>query len=159
MQIRPFHPQDLDAVIDLSLLAWEPVFAAWQQILGPEIYPLAVAPDWRKSQAEAVAKACTDEKMETWVAEVEQAVAGFATLLLDHTEKVGEVYMLAVHPAYQRRGVATALNLFALEKFKNSGMQLATIGTGGDDGHAPARRAYEKVGYVALPTVRYYKAL
>ena len=33
------------------------------------------------------------------------------------------------------------------------------VGTGGDPGHAPARRSYEKSGYTPLPLVRYYKDL
>ena len=36
---------------------------------------------------------------------------------------------------------------------------LAVVGTGGDPGHAPARRVYEKVGFVGLPLVRYYARL
>jgi ribosomal protein S18 acetylase RimI-like enzyme len=159
VHIRPFHHEDLDAIGSLSLLAWEPVFAAWEQILGPELYPLAIFPDWRKSQKEAVEKACLDETMTTWVAEVEHNVAGFLVLALNDNDKVGEVYMLAVHPAYQKRGIGTELNLLALRKMTEAGMKLAVVGTGGDDGHAPARRAYEKVGYTGLPAVRYYKAL
>jgi ribosomal protein S18 acetylase RimI-like enzyme len=159
VHIRPFHHEDLDAIASLSLLAWEPVFAAWEQILGPELYPLAIFPDWRKSQKEAVEKACLDETMTTWVAEVEHNVAGFLVLALNDTDKVGEVYMLAVHPDYQNRGIGTELNLMALRKMTEAGMKLAVVGTGGDDGHAPARRAYEKVGYTGLPAVRYYKAL
>ncbi|PVC90671.1 GNAT family acetyltransferase [Streptomyces sp. CS090A] len=42
---------------------------------------------------------------------------------------------------------------------KEAGVTLASIWTGGDPGHAPARRTYEKAGYTALPLVRYYKAL
>ena len=159
LHLRPFHRDDLEAVLALSLLAWEPVFTAWQQILGPELYPLAVFPDWRKSQSEAVEKACLDESMTAWVAEVEGSVAGFLVLALNAADKVGEVYMLAVHPGYQKQGIGTELNLFALKQMTEAGMKLATVGTGGDAGHAAARRAYEKVGYTALPTVRYYKAL
>jgi len=36
-------------------------------------------------------------------------------------------------------------------------MNLAVAGTGGDPG--PARRAYEKAGFTALPLVRYYQTL
>ena len=36
---------------------------------------------------------------------------------------------------------------------------LAVVGTGGDLGHAPARRVYEKAGFVGLPLVRYYARL
>jgi len=38
-------------------------------------------------------------------------------------------------------------------------MKMAVVETGGDEGHAPARRAYEKVGYTDLPLVRYLKDL
>ena len=67
--------------------------------------------------------------------------------------------MLAVHPAYQNSGIGTELNTFALNKLKERGMQLAEVGTGGDPGHAAARRSYEKAGYTPLPRVRYYKDL
>ena len=37
---------------------------------------------------------------------------------------------------------------------KSSGMQVATVATGGDPSHAPARRAYEKSGFnVQIPSV------
>jgi hypothetical protein len=32
---------------------------------------------------------------------------------------------------------------------KEAGMQVATVSTGGDPSHAPARRAYEKAGFTA----------
>ena len=51
------------------------------------------------------------------------------------------------------------MNHVALRLMRNAGMTLATVATGGDPAHAPARRSYEKAGFVALPLVRYYKAL
>jgi ribosomal protein S18 acetylase RimI-like enzyme len=159
LQIRPLNSDDMNDLVQLSLLAWEPVFAAWQRILGPQLYPIAIYPDWRKSQKEVVEKACSNDKFTTWVAEVEGKVVGFIVYELNDTTKVGEVYLLAVHPDYQNHGIGTDLNLFALHKLKEGGMKLAVVGTGGDEGHAPARRSYEKAGYTALPLVRYYKAL
>lgn len=67
--------------------------------------------------------------------------------------------MLAVHPAHQNHGVGTGLNTFALEKMKEAGVKVVELGTGGDEGHAPARRSYEKAGFTGLPLVRYYKEL
>jgi ribosomal protein S18 acetylase RimI-like enzyme len=159
LQIRPYSGKDLEAIVELSLLAWEPVFTAWKEILGPELYPIAIYPDWRKSQKEAVEKACADEKMNTWVAIVDGNVVGFVMYELDEKSKRGEVQLLAVHPEHQNHGIGTELNTFALQKLKDSGMKLAVVGTGGDEGHAPARRSYEKAGYTALPLVRYYKDL
>jgi hypothetical protein len=38
-------------------------------------------------------------------------------------------------------------------------MRVAMIGTGGDPGHAPARRTYDKAHYTVIPLARYFKAL
>jgi hypothetical protein len=42
---------------------------------------------------------------------------------------------------------------------QRSGMRVAMIETGGDRGHAPARRVYENAGYKPLPAVRFFKVL
>jgi GNAT superfamily N-acetyltransferase len=159
LQIRLYTPADHAAVIQLSILAWEPVFLAWQRILGPDLYPIAIYPDWRIGQTEVVEKVIAIEHMHTWVADVDGVVAGFVCYELNDESKVGEVQLLAVHPDYQNHGAGTQLNLFALQKLTDGGMQLAVVGTGGDEGHAPARRSYEKAGYTGLPLMRYYKAL
>ena len=86
-------------------------------------------------------------------------VVGFVAYELNDHSKIGEVQLLAVHPEYQNHGIGTQINIFALQKLKESGMKLAVLGTGGDEGHAPARKSYEKAGYTGLPLVRYYKAL
>jgi hypothetical protein len=38
-------------------------------------------------------------------------------------------------------------------------MGVAMVETGGDPGHAPARRTYEKAGFSLVPVARYFKAL
>jgi ribosomal protein S18 acetylase RimI-like enzyme len=157
LQIRPLNNSDIDDIVELSLLAWEPVFTAWEQILGPKLYPIAIYPDWRKSQKDVVEKGCSNENFTTWVAEQGGKVVGFVAYELNDNNKIGEVQLLAVHPEYQNHGIGTELNNFALEKLQEAGMKLAVVGTGGDEGHAPARKSYEKAGYTALPLVRYYK--
>jgi ribosomal protein S18 acetylase RimI-like enzyme len=159
LHIRPVCDDDVDDLVRLSLLAWAPVFSSFEQILGPEIYPI-IYPDWQKRQREEVEKVCKDgEKTIVWVAKVDGIVVGFLAYKLHSKDKSGEVHLLAVHPEYQNRGIGTELNKFALEKMRESGMTLAVVGTGGDESHAPARRSYEKAGYTALPLVRYYKDL
>ena len=163
LQIRPLSQDDMEEVIQLSLLAWAPIFHSFEQVLGTKIYSL-IYPDWRKAQRDVVVKICQeDEKTQTWVAESQGKVTGFIAYTLNSRENgqdnTGEVELLAVHPDYQNHGIGTALNNFVLEKMKESGMKLAIVGTGGDPGHAPARRSYEKAGYTALPQVRYYQDL
>jgi len=159
VQIRLFERDDLEALVQLSLLAWTPIFISFEQILGAGIFPI-IYPDWRKGQRAAVETICQPDAHTTvWVAEVEGSAVGFLAYKLNHTDKTGEVELLAVHPDYQNLGIGTELNNFALTKMKESGMKLAVVGTGGDPSHAPARKSYEKAGYTALPLVRYYKDL
>lgn len=39
--LRPYRPADLDAVVALSLRAWEGAFASWRETLGERLYDLA----------------------------------------------------------------------------------------------------------------------
>jgi ribosomal protein S18 acetylase RimI-like enzyme len=157
--IRPYTPADLEPILELSILAWEPVFQSFENILGPQIYPI-LYPDWQKSQREGVAEICKDtDKYTTLVADSEGVVVGFLSYILKEEVQTGEVYLLAVHPDYQNQEIGTDLNLAGLQVMKEAGMKLAVVGTGGDEGHAPARRSYEKAGYTPLPLVRYYKDL
>ena len=159
IHIRVYEDEDIHDIVELSLLAWEPVFVSFEKVLGPKIFRI-VYPDWRQGQADGVEKVCRDEeKYHTLVAEVDAKVVGFLTYELNQENKNGEVVLLAVHPNYQNDGIGTTLNLMALEKMKAAGMELAVVGTGGEEGHAPARRSYEKAGYTPLPLVRYYKDL
>jgi ribosomal protein S18 acetylase RimI-like enzyme len=157
LQIRPFQKNDLNDLVQLTLLAFEPVFTSFAQILGPKIYPI-IYPDWRKRHAEGVEKLSTNEKISLWVAEVDGKVIGFIAYER-YDDRTGEVQLLAVHPEHQNNGIGTELNTFALQKMKESGMKLAVVATGGDESHAPARKSYEKAGYTGLPLVRYYKDL
>jgi ribosomal protein S18 acetylase RimI-like enzyme len=159
LQIRHLRDEDMGEIVALSLLAWEPVFQSFKQILGPAIYA-HIWPDWQKIQTEVVEKYCREEgDTYTLVAAVDAKVVGFVTYELKTESKVGEVMLLAVHPAHQNQEIGTELNNAALAEMKASGMKLAEVATGGDPGHAPARRSYEKAGYTGLPLMRYYKAL
>ncbi len=139
------------------------MFHSFEQVLGTKIYSL-LFPDWKMTQRATVEKICREhEKTLVWVAEADGTITGFIAYTLNSQENgqenTGEVELLAVHPDYQNQGIGTELNHFVLEKMKESGMKLAIVATGGDPGHAPARRTYEKAGYTALPVTRYYQDL
>ena len=158
-RIRPFDDRDTEAVVDLSLRAWAPAFASLERVLGSEIFRRQ-HPDWREDQRRAVEDICAAKKGRVWVAEVDGATVGFVAIVLHHPERsMGETSMLAVDPDYQGGGIGTALTEFALGRLKDAGMTVAMVETGGDPGHAAARRTYEKAGYVHLPIARYFKNL
>jgi ribosomal protein S18 acetylase RimI-like enzyme len=158
--IRPFRDSDLDAIVELSLRAWEPVFESLRAVLGDAIFARLHQPDWRTVQAEAVRSSCTSEERDVFVAIADGKPVGFATVSLNALhEGMGVVDMIAVDPAYQRRGIATQLMDCSADHMRERGMDIAIVETGGDPGHAPARALYEASGYTTLPIVRYLKLL
>jgi GNAT superfamily N-acetyltransferase len=158
--IRPLRESDLDAIVELSLRAWEPVFESLRSVLGDAIFARLHQPDWRTVQAEAVRSSCTSEERDVFVAVAGDRPVGFATVALNaYHEGMGVVDMIAVDPAFQRRGIATALMNRSADHMREHGMDIAVVETGGDPGHAPARAMYERSGYTALPVVRYLELL
>ena len=162
VEIRPFAEADVDPVVAVSLRAWAPVFASFAEVLGQGIYR-RIYPDWRTAQARAVEQTCRDHLGSAWVAVDGGTPVGFAVVVWhdepDTGVRSGEIEMIAVDPSHQRRGIASELIRVAVERMRAEGAGLAVIGTGGDPGHAPARAAYEKAGFTALPIVRYYREL
>jgi ribosomal protein S18 acetylase RimI-like enzyme len=158
VKIEPYAESHLDAIVALSLRAWEPVFASLEQAMDADVF-FEMHPDWRVTQRASVEAACAEAPGQVWVATEEGRVAGFAVLKLHVEDRIGEIYMIAVDPCFQRRGIASALTGHALAWFRDSGMSIAMVDTGGDPGHAPARGAYEASGFRALPLARYFKKL
>jgi ribosomal protein S18 acetylase RimI-like enzyme len=154
--IIAYTPEHADRIVELSLAAWTPVFTSFRTILGDALYQ-RVHPNWQRDQAASV-RAALDTN-ETWVAVTDHEITGFVNLTFDHAERSGEIYMIAVDPAAQRRGIATALTEFALREMRARGLTLAIVATGGDPGHAPARATYEKAGFTGCPQVWYAKQL
>jgi len=158
MQIEPYEAHQLDAVVDLSLRAWAPVFDSLEKVMDIEVYQ-HFYPDWRVSQQKAVEDVCAARDTNVWVAMDGGSTAGFVAVKLHTEDKMGEIYMIAVDPDFQGRGIGSALTKFALDWMKDAGMSVAMVETGGDPGHAPARRTYEKLGFGLLSIARYFKKL
>jgi ribosomal protein S18 acetylase RimI-like enzyme len=158
-QIRPLEDRDAEAVVGLSLRAWAPVFASIERALSSEIYGLLYPDGWLASQHHAVEAVCASQEKRVWVAEVDGATVGFVAVDLHPESSMGEIHMLAVDPDHQGNGIGTALTEFALARIKDAGMKVAMVETGGDPGHAAARRTYEKAGYLHLPIARCFKNL
>lgn len=57
-------------------------------------------------------------------------------------------------------GVAKKMYDYVIEEMKTKGVKTVSVTTGLDDAHAPARRAYEKLGFEkVLNSVTYYKEI
>jgi GNAT superfamily N-acetyltransferase len=158
--IRDFAPGDTEAIVALSLRAWEPIFASVAAELGPELDALLHGDDWRARQEREVRETLARDGMRTWVDEDEGRVTGFASAhVVDPSRAIGELAILAVDPDSQRHGIGAELTEVATAWLRDQGMRVAFIGTGGDEGHAPARRLYARAGYTPFPVVQFYKRL
>jgi ribosomal protein S18 acetylase RimI-like enzyme len=159
IEIREFLEGDLEAVVEFSLRAWAPVFAALRDVLGDEIF-LRLHPDWKANQSEAVRSSCTNEERDVFVAVASGRPVGFVAVALNaFHERMGVIDIIGVDPDYQRRGISSQLTEFATEHMRSRGMDIAVVETGGDPGHAPARAAYEAAGFTVLPIARYFRLL
>ena len=158
--IRAYAPSDLPTLETIRAAAFAPVFASFRNIVGPEIAALglATAEQEQADLLDAIARPGSGHSHA--VAEAGGVIAGFVSWKPNIAPGVGEITLNAVHPDHGGKGIGTALYNHALAALKAAGMRLATVGTGGDPSHAPARRAYAKAGFsVHLPSIYMYRTL
>jgi ribosomal protein S18 acetylase RimI-like enzyme len=147
---------DVDAIVALSLRAWEPVFVSIRETVGPQIFEYFYGGDWRGHQASDVRRACSAYRVS--VAEDDGGVVGFTAVDLPEGVE-GEIYMVAVDPDAQGAGVGTQLTMAAVNEIRKAGKRAAVVETGGDSAHAPARATYHKAGFTPFPSERFYLLL
>jgi ribosomal protein S18 acetylase RimI-like enzyme len=160
LTFRRARPDDAPRLDAIRRAAFEPVFASFRSILGHELYETAQRHS-DEAQGDLLASLLAGESgWELYVVEAREHIAGFVAVRLDAATTVGEIGLNAVDPAHAGNGIGTAMYEFAVARMTEGGMKVATVGTGGDPSHAPARRAYRKAGFaVELPTVWMYRKL
>jgi ribosomal protein S18 acetylase RimI-like enzyme len=152
--MRPARADDLPHLDEVRQAAFAPVFAAFRAMLGEDIYALAQAREDEAQGELLISLLAPASGWEVYAAERAETVVGFVAIQLNHETHVGEIGLNAVHPDHAGQGIGTAMYHFALARMKEAGMRVATVATGGDPSHAPARRAYEKAGFaVRIPSV------
>lgn len=157
--IVPYTPTWRDAVIDLSLRAWSPVFAKMQQAVPGYVYDAFYPNGANVRQAVDVAAILDANAESTSLAVDGDALLGWVCIRIHEEDRMGEVHIIAVDPSAQRRGVGAALIDHALTQIKDAGMVMAMVETGGDPGHAPSRALYESTGFDRWPVARYFRKL
>ena len=156
--MRDLAPRDVEAVVEIAVLAWEPIYVSYREMLGDELFE-TLHPDWKREKAGHIRHGLADDRGAAFVAERDGEIVGFATVYAK-SNGVGEIGNNAVHPEFQNQGIAGRLYERAFEWMRDQGMRFAEVGTGLDPGHAPARRAYEKAGFDhAVPAVTYFRKL
>ena len=154
--IRIAEPADANAVSEIAKECWQGIYDGYRAQLGEEFYGIVYATDPLLVKGDKVAGVVMDGR--AFVAEIDGQICGFATYAVEG--EVGSLKDNAVKKGFQGLGIAGRLYDAVFAKLRENGCKLVRVGTGLDDAHAPARRAYAKMGFeTALSSVTYYKKL
>jgi GNAT superfamily N-acetyltransferase len=150
LEFRLAKKEDEGRLQEIRAAAFAPIFASFRELLGEEIYELAQRRDDEAQGALLTSLLSGESGAVVYSVESEGVIVGFMAILLHPEKQMGEVGLNAVDPTYAGEGIGTSMYEFAVEYMRNAGMKVATVSTGGDDSHAPARRAYQKAGFTAV---------
>ena len=147
VRFSPAQPEHGPRLQSIRRAAFAPVFASFRALLGDEIYDLAQRREDEAQHELLTTLTHPDSGWELYVAQTASEIVGFVALRIDRDTAIGEIGLNAVDPAHSGRGIGTAMYEFAVTRLREAKMKVATVSTGGDPSHAPARRAYEKAGF------------
>ena len=125
--IRPFRPEDLSRLQDITARTFGPVSIDrnMEQRLGP-----FGRGDWSTRKVAAIADDCAAQPDGVFVAETAAGeVVGYVTTRLNAVSRIGWIPNLAVDPGHQGKGLGRSLLLHALDHFRRGGMEVAKIET------------------------------
>ncbi|WP_176611527.1 GNAT family N-acetyltransferase [Actinomadura sp. WMMB 499] len=161
MLLREFRTDDLELLIDLTVRAFGPIQDGIRRQLGDELFDRQNG-QWREDYRRALIELTAPDRLDRFVvADVDGEPAGYAawTSHPDTAGLRGEVELLAVDPRHQRAGAGRALIDAACDAMRAAGCVVASVATGGDAAHTPARAAYAAAGFTSLPTVFFSRTL
>ena len=157
--IRLFQPSDLEPMVVIARKAWKKIFEGFRQQLGDELYTILYGnrlQDKRYQLTEFTAKF----PKQCYVCERNGKIVGFVTFGLNRETKTGILTNNAADPDSGEKGVGQEMYAAVFERMRQEGMIAVTVSTGLDEGHAPARRAYERAGFsLQLQNTTYYMKL
>ncbi|PZG21751.1 GNAT family N-acetyltransferase [Nonomuraea aridisoli] len=160
MHIRPFVPDDLARLTELTIETFRPFYEDYFRPLVGAVVFANQHGDWRGDYGRQVAELHDPHRHRyVAVAEIADTIAGYVAWSVDPDRHSGVVTLLAVSDRHRRHHVGTALCEHSFADMRARGAEVVEIGTGGDPFHAPARALYESLGCTPLPVTVYYRRL
>lgn len=157
LKIIPVAAEHLNAAADIAIAAWVPIRESFHQELGDELYNAFFHGWQQKKRREVQSQLMKDHG---FVTISNGQVVGFISYAVDEEAKGGIIQNNAVAAGCQGLGIGSKQYLFVQENMRELGLQYCQVVTGLDEGHAPARRAYQKAGFErGLLSICYYKKL
>jgi len=157
--IRKYKPEDLTAIMDIGNRAWREIYKMFRETYGDKLFQIVV-PDETTAKGEQIKSHCEWHPEWVLICEEKERIVGFITFSLDLDKKIGTIGNNAKDPDCNLKGIGQQMYKAVLEYFREHGMIYASVHTGLDYAHAPARRAYEKAGFnIRHEDVDYYMKL
>ncbi len=160
VRFRRAFPSDSQKLHEIRAAAFAPIFNGFRAALGAELYSL-VQQDEDLRQGEILDDCLA--KGADWVVLVAERTddpVGFICYRCDASKRIAEVGLNAIHPSHAGKGLGVQMYEHVVRAVRDQGALAVTVATGGDEAHAPARRAYEKAGFDArIPGMWYCRLL
>ncbi len=155
--IRRATAEDAEAIAAIAVAEWEAIYQGFRQQLGDELFNIQYG-DYREKKRAAVLSNLKNAAM--YVTELEGRVVGFICFFYDGETGIGTISNNAVSGEVRGHGIGGRQYEFVFDTLREMGAKCVKVGTGLDEAHAPARRAYEKAGFDrSLSSITYYKML
>ena len=160
IKVRPYRSEDITRLQDIAQEAWREIFLGYREQIGDDLFEQS-RPDPECKRKEVLYRAQNTPDCIVVAEDADGKILGFATYNLDFEHKIGEISSNAVDKTLGVKGVGQAMYAELFRRFKAAGMTAAKVTTGLDDGHAPARRAYQRAGFgeLSLSSITYFKKL
>ena len=160
MDLRPLAPADLPGVLELTIDTFGPFYEeSYRPAVGDQVF-LNRHGGWQDDYRKHLAGVHDPAHGKyAAVATSNGSLAGYVAWWVQAEARHGEIDILAVARSARRQQCGRRLAQHAIDAMRSEGVDVISIGTGGDAFHAPARALYESLGFTPFPNVIYTKAV
>ena len=135
---RPATEADLEPIIAIARRIWTMGMSKRLE----DRFGVQGGKSWDEWTADDIGGAVRARLATCLVAEVD-----WVTWIITRDRNQGQIGYNGVAPEFRGHGLGTTLVQMALDKLREAGMPIAVVITGLDEGHAAARRVYERCGF------------
>jgi ribosomal protein S18 acetylase RimI-like enzyme len=161
--LRTARTEDLAAIDALTVEGYRRIQESYVAMIGHETYDaVRHEPErtWEERKCAQNRRLFAEHPDQVWVLDKSGDVFGFVTFWLFPAQSYGHLDNNAVRADAAGHGWATFMYRHVLDHFRELGLRFAHVDTGLDDAHAPARYAYEAVGFDReVPIIEYWQDL
>ena len=158
MFMREYRNGDLERVMEIANIAWREIRKMSRAALGDAISDNLNPAGDAESKGLQVKDQIDGGNYGIAVCEHDGELVGFITYRIDGVW--GEICNNGACPPEGVKGVGQLMYSYVKDVFRAAGVKFVKVTTGLDYAHAPARRAYERAGFVKhLDSTTYFMEL